>query len=131
MKIAVFGTGMVGNTIASKLVSLGHDVKMGSRSASNEKAAAWVAGAGSRASQGTFSDAASFGEVIFNCTLGNATLDVLRAAGAKALEGKILVDISNPLDFSKGMPRRCSCSAPTRWPSRSSASFPAPRWSRR
>ena len=104
MKIAVFGTGMVGNTIASKLVSLGHDVKMGSRSASNEKAAAWVKQAGARASQGTFTDAASFGEIIFNCTKGDATLDAIRAAGAKALEGKILVDISNPLDFSKGMP---------------------------
>jgi predicted dinucleotide-binding enzyme len=104
MKIAVFGTGMVGNTIASKLVSLGHDVKMGSRSASNEKAAAWVKQAGSRASQGTFAEAASFGEIIFNCTKGDATLDALRAAGARALEGKILVDISNPLDFSKGMP---------------------------
>lgn len=104
MKIAVFGTGMVGNTIGSKLVSLGHDVKMGSRSASNEKAAAWVKQAGARASQGTFADAAGFGEIIFVCTKGDATLDAIRAAGAKALEGKILVDISNPLDFSKGMP---------------------------
>jgi predicted dinucleotide-binding enzyme len=104
MKIAVFGTGMVGNTIASKLVSLGHDVKMGARSASNEKAAAWAKEAGPRASQGTFADAAGFGEIIFNCTKGDATLDAIRAAGAKALEGKILVDISNPLDFSKGMP---------------------------
>jgi predicted dinucleotide-binding enzyme len=104
MKIAVFGTGMVGNTIGSKLVSLGHEVKMGSRSANNEKAAAWVKEAGPHASQGTFAEAASFGEIIFNCTKGDATLAALRAAGAKALEGKVLVDISNPLDFSKGMP---------------------------
>jgi predicted dinucleotide-binding enzyme len=104
MKIAVFGTGMVGNTIASKLVSLGHEVRMGSRSANNEKAVAWVKEAGAHASQGTFADAAGFGEVIFNCTLGNATLDALEAAGAGALEGKILIDISNPLDFSQGMP---------------------------
>jgi predicted dinucleotide-binding enzyme len=104
MKIAVFGTGMVGSTIASKLVSLGHEVKMGSRSASNEKAVAWAREAGARASSGTFADAAGFGEVIFNCTLGNATLDALNAAGARALEGKVLVDVSNPLDFSQGMP---------------------------
>jgi predicted dinucleotide-binding enzyme len=104
MKIAVFGTGMVGSTIASKLVSLGHEVKMGSRSASNEKAVAWAKEAGARASYGTFADAAGFGEVIFNCTLGNATLDALNAAGARALEGKVLVDVSNPLDFSQGMP---------------------------
>jgi predicted dinucleotide-binding enzyme len=104
MKIAVFGTGMVGNTIAGKLVSLGHEVKMGSRSANNEKAVAWAKEAGPRASHGTFAEAAGFGEIIFNCTLGNATLDALNAAGAKALEGKILVDVSNPLDFSQGMP---------------------------
>ncbi len=104
MKIAVFGTGMVGNTIASKLVSLGHDVKMGSRSANNEKAVAWAKEAGARASHGTFGEAAGFGEIVFNCTLGNATLEALRAAGGQALEGKILVDVSNPLDFSKGMP---------------------------
>ena len=56
MKIAVLGTGMVGNAIASKLVSLGHDVKMGSRTANNEKAAEWVKTAGKGASQGTFAD---------------------------------------------------------------------------
>ena len=104
MKIAVFGTGTVGITIASKLVSLGHEVNMGSRTSSNEKAVAWAREAGPRASHGTFAEAAAFGEIIFNCTLGTATLDALNAAGAGALEGKILVDISNPLDFSQGMP---------------------------
>ena len=104
MKIAVFGTGMVGTTIASKLVELGHEVKMGSRTANNEKAAAWVSEAGERASQGTFADAAGFGELLFNCTAGAGSLEALRAAGAANLDGKILIDIANPLDFSKGMP---------------------------
>jgi 8-hydroxy-5-deazaflavin:NADPH oxidoreductase len=104
MKLAVLGTGMVGNAIASKLVSLGHDVKMGAREATNEKAAAWVKGAGAHASQGTFADAAAFGEVVFNCTAGVGSLAALQAAGAKNLAGKILIDVSNPLDFSKGMP---------------------------
>lgn len=104
MKIGVFGTGMVGTTIASKLVELGHEVKMGSRTAGNEKAVAWAQEAGAGASEGSFADAAAHGEVLFNCTLGTATLDVLRAAGAGALAGKILIDVSNPLDFSKGMP---------------------------
>lgn len=103
MKIAVLGTGMVGETIGSKLVALGHEVKMGSRSATNEKAAAWVKKAGGKASQGTFADAAAFGELAFLCTNGAGSVDAAKAAGA-ALEGKILVDISNPLDFSKGMP---------------------------
>jgi predicted dinucleotide-binding enzyme len=104
MKLGVLGTGMVGNTIASKLVSLGHDVKMGGRDAANEKAAAWVKGAGAHASHGTFADAASYGEILFNCTAGIGSLAALQAAGAKNLAGKILIDVSNPLDFSKGMP---------------------------
>ncbi|MCE9539400.1 MAG: NADP oxidoreductase, partial [Bacteroidetes bacterium] len=52
----------------------------------------------------TFADAASFGEIVFNCTAGGASLEALKLAGANNLKGKILVDISNPLDFSKGMP---------------------------
>ncbi len=104
MKIGVFGTGGVGVTIATKLVSLGHEVKMGSRTATNEKALNWVKGAGPSASQGTFADAAAFGELLFVCTQGAGTMDALVAAGAGNLKGKILVDISNPLDFSKGMP---------------------------
>jgi len=95
---------MVGQAIGSKLVQLGHDVKMGSRTANNEKAAEWVKANGTRASQGTFADAAAFGEVIFNCTLGSASVEVLREAGERNLKNKILIDISNPLDFSKGMP---------------------------
>lgn len=104
MKIAVFGTGTVGTTIASKLVSQGHEVKMGSRTANNEKAVAWAKEAGPRASHGTFAEAGGFGEIVFNCTLGTATLEALNAAGAQALENKILIDVSNPLDFSQGMP---------------------------
>ena len=104
MKIGILGTGMVGNTIGSKMIALGHVVKMGSRTENNEKGAEWVKKNGSRASQGTFASAASFGEIIFNCTSGGASLDVLKGIGAENLKGKILVDIANPLDFSKGMP---------------------------
>jgi hypothetical protein len=104
MKIAVLGTGMVGNTIGEKLIALGHDVKMGARDAKNEKAAAFVKTAGARASHGTFEDAAAFGELVFACTNGQGTLAALESAGAKNLAGKILIDVSNPLDFSKGMP---------------------------
>jgi predicted dinucleotide-binding enzyme len=110
MKIAVLGTGMVGNTVGSKLVALGHEVKMGSRSANNEKAAAWATSAGRGASQGTFADAARFGEIVFNCTNGNATLDALQQAGADNFDGKLVVDIANPLDFSKGFPPSLSIS---------------------
>ena len=104
MKIAVFGTGMVGNAIATKLAKLGHEVKMGSRTPDNARAAAWVKANGAKASQGTFAEAAAFSELAFNCTAGVGALPALEAAGEKNLAGKILVDVSNPLDFSKGMP---------------------------
>ena len=104
MKIGVLGTGMVGNTIASKLVTLGHEVMMGSRAAGNDKAVAWAKGAGRRASEGSFASAAAHGEMIWNCTAGAASVEALRMAGEDRLAGKVLVDLANPLDFSKGMP---------------------------
>jgi len=104
MKIGILGTGMVGKAIGTKLVQLGHNVKMGSRTANNEKAAEWVKASGANASQGTFADAAAFGEILFNCTRGVVSLEALALAGASNMGGKVLIDISNPLDFSKGMP---------------------------
>jgi 8-hydroxy-5-deazaflavin:NADPH oxidoreductase len=104
MKIAVLGTGMVGDAIGAKLIQCGHEVKMGSRTATNEKAADWVKKNGTHASQGTFADAASLGEIVFNCTHGVASLEALNLAGAHNLKNKILIDIANALDFSKGMP---------------------------
>jgi predicted dinucleotide-binding enzyme len=95
---------MVGNAIATKLAKLGHEVKMGSRTPDNEKAAEWVKANGAKASQGTFAEAAAFGEIAFNCTAGVGALAAVEAAGKKNLAGKVLVDVSNPLDFSKGMP---------------------------
>lgn len=102
--IGVLGTGVVGNAIGSKLVQLGYSVRMGSRSATNEKAAAWAKANGAAASHGTFEDAAKFGEAVFLCTKGDATLDILKLAKPSSFKGKLVVDISNPLDFSKGMP---------------------------
>jgi len=104
MRIGIIGTGIVGSTLGTKLVQLGYEVKMGSRTSSNEKAAEWVKNAGSKASQGTFADAASFGEILFNCTSGNVSVEALKMAGAQNLKGKVLVDVANALDFSKGMP---------------------------
>lgn len=101
MKIGVLGTGVVGQTIGSKLVYLGHEVMIGGRDADNPKAVAWSKKEGGQhALFGTFANAASFGEIVFNCTLGSASLDVMRLAGAENLKGKILIDTSNPLDYS-------------------------------
>lgn len=113
MKIGILGTGVVGNTIGTALIANGHDVKMGSREALNEKATEWTKASGSsarlndhvgQASQGTFADAAIFGDIIFNCTKGEHSLEAITSAGEQNLAGKILIDVANPLDFSKGMP---------------------------
>ena len=104
MNIAVFGTGSVGDTIGSKLVELGHHVMMGSRTANNEKALAFVSKHNGKAKAGTFADAVSYGEIVFNCTAGMGSLEALTSAGESNLNGKVLVDIANALDFSKGMP---------------------------
>lgn len=101
MKIGVLGTGAVGQTIGAKLVALEHDVMMGARAADGEKVLGFASRTGGEA--GTFREAARYGEIVFNCLRGEIALDVLTAASGE-LEGKILVDISNPLDFSKGVP---------------------------
>ncbi len=97
MKIAVLGTGMVGNAIATKLVQVGHQVAMGSRSATNENATQWAQSLGANARSATFADAATFGEIIFNCTGGSHSLEALNFAGTAPLRGKILIDVANPL----------------------------------
>jgi predicted dinucleotide-binding enzyme len=104
-RIGVLGTGTAGQTVASKLVEVGHDVMMGSREAGNEKAVEWASGAGDRASEGSFADAAAFGEIVVNATSGSASLEALDQAGADSLSGKVLWDLANPIDFSTGAMR--------------------------
>jgi predicted dinucleotide-binding enzyme len=89
MNVAVLGTGNVGRTIADKLAELGHDVRVGSRTAGDDKV--------------TFADAIAHGEVVFNCTSGGGAVDAV-AAGEGHLDGKLVIDVSNPLDFSGGVP---------------------------
>ena len=93
---------MVGETLGTKFVQLGHQVKMGSRTANNDSAAKWAKTAGANASQGTFADAAAFGDIVFVCLKGAVFLDVAKALSPSALAGKVLVDVSNPLEFSNG-----------------------------
>ncbi len=98
MQIGVLGSGVTGQTIASKLVQLGHEVMLGSRDEANPPAVAWARDAGQHALYGTFMNAAAFGEIVFNCTLGMASMHALQLAGAENLKGKILIDTSNPID---------------------------------
>lgn len=106
MNIGVLGTGVVGETIGTALTEKGHNVRLGSRSANNEKAAAWVKKSNDHATQGDFNDAAAFGEIVFLCLNGAHALDAVRSIDADSVNGKIVVDVTNPLDFSKGMPPR-------------------------
>ncbi len=114
MKITVFGTGTVGRTIANRLDGLGHKVMIGTRdvmatSTRTDKDryggpsfSEWHS-ANRGIQLGTFADAAIFGDLIFNATNGEAALSVLSLAGS-GTNGKVLVDLTNPLDFSQGMP---------------------------
>ncbi len=113
-KIAILGTGTVGQTFATRLAGLGYEVMIGTRNVAEKLSAPGKDGGkngfakwyetNNNIKLGTFAEAAAFGELILNTTQGGASLNALTLAGAKNLEGKIIVDISNPLDFSKGMP---------------------------
>ncbi|MFC9329022.1 NADPH-dependent F420 reductase [Kitasatospora sp. NPDC057015] len=100
MRFGIIGTGTVGRTLAGKLLSLGHEVTIGSRSRESSAATSWADEAGPRGHGGSFADAAAFGEMIINATAGGVSLKALHAAGADALAGKVLIDVSNPLVFS-------------------------------
>lgn len=111
MRIAVLGTGMVGRALAGRWDELGHEVRLGTRDPERTRAALadggpladWIAGHPA-VTLASFADAAGRGEVVVNATSGTVTLDALGAAGEANLAGKVLIDVSNPLDFSAGMP---------------------------
>jgi len=124
MRIAVLGTGSVGQRIATKLVELEHEVTMGSRSADNEAMHEWLDGMGEKAAGDTFAEAAAAAELVFNCTSGAASLEALAAAGTENLAGKVLVDVSNALDFSQGMPPTLSVCNDDSLGERIQAAFP-------
>lgn len=102
MKIGIIGSGTVGKTLGARLAELGNSVVVGTRDAA--KLAEWAAKTGPNAKVGSVAEAAAHGELVLNATAGTGSLSALQAAGAERLSGKILVDISNPLDFSKGFP---------------------------
>ena len=110
MQVGILGTGDVGRALGKGFAALGHEVRMGSREARNEKAVAWAKDAGAGASAGSFADAASFGEVIVLATLGVANESALRMAGTRAFHRKVVIDTTNPLDFSSGMPPKLAIS---------------------
>jgi predicted dinucleotide-binding enzyme len=115
VRFGILGTGVVGKTIAGRLDGLGHDVIVGTRNPQetlsrtdpdqygNPPFGAWQE-EHQEVRLGTFAEAAAHGDMVVNATAGAVSLEALEQAGEDNLNGKILIDIANPLDFSKGMP---------------------------
>ena len=107
MKIGILGSGDVGRRLADGFIELGHIVKIGSRNSHQEKITEWMAKHDkAKVSSGTFAEAASFGELDVIATSWAGSVDAIRMADPKNLAGKVVIDVINPLDFSKGMPPR-------------------------
>ena len=115
MKIGILGTGGVGRTLAVKLNVLGHEVVIGTRNVEDTLARTAPDGMGSppfkvwhsqnpKVKLVKFSEAASFGEIIFLSTFGDKTLASIDMAGKQNFDSKVVIDTTNPLDFSKGVP---------------------------
>ena len=115
MKIAVLGTGMVGRALAARLSGLGHNVTIGTRDPAATLARAEPDGMGDppfstwaqahpQVRLAPITAAAANADLVVNATNGSGALPALELAGADNLAGKILIDISNPLDFSGGFP---------------------------
>lgn len=106
MRYAVFGTGPAGRTVGARIDELGHDVALGTRdptaTAARDDVAEW-ASEHPGVTLATYAEAASHAEVVLNLTNGDGALDAVGAAG-EHLAGKVLLDVSNPLDFSGGFP---------------------------
>jgi len=105
MQVGILGTGDVARALGTGFVGAGHTVKFGTREPGSEKARALVTAVGGNASIGSFADAARFGEVVVLATLWTGTENAIRLAGAETFAGKVVIDATNPLDFSTGAPR--------------------------
>ena len=109
MNIGILGSGDVGRRLGDGFIGLGHNVKIGSRDPNIGDIARWVSSHGAnegRASSGTFAEAASFAELVVLATSWDGTPNVIKIADQKNFDGKVLIDATNPLDFSKGVPPR-------------------------
>lgn len=102
MNIGIIGSGIVGQQLGLGFIKLGHEVKVGSRDAS--KLVEWEKNAGEKASKGSFEGAAKFGEVIILATSWSGTQNAISISGKENFNGKVVIDVTNPLDFSEGAP---------------------------
>jgi len=135
MKIGIIGSGVVAQTLGAKLIELGHDVVLGTRDPAklDEKKnmagtlREWLAKVNKASKQGrvaTFQEAAAHGDLLFNVTNGQASIEALKLAAADKVGTKVLIDTSNELDFSKGMPPGALASQSNCLGERIQAAFP-------
>ena len=129
MKVGVLGSGEVGQALGRGFASRNHEVMLGTRSPQSEKVQAWVA-EGEGHSSGTFADAAAFGELIVLATLGLAAEEALELAGPDELAGKVVIDVTNPLEYAVDGSVRLAFGSTTRSASGFSARFARRRSSR-
>ena len=104
MRVGVLGTGTVASALGGGFSGLGYEVRFGTRDPQSDKAKALAAKVGSKASIGTFADAAQFGDLVVLATLWKGTENAIRLAGPEHLAGKVVIDTTNPLDFDNGVP---------------------------
>ena len=102
MKIGILGSGEVGRALGSGFASRGHDAKIGSRRPKSAELVAWRQKAGIKASTGTFAEAAKHGEVLLLAVRGTVAEEAIKLAGPENVGTKVLIDVTNPLDFSGG-----------------------------
>ncbi len=103
-RIGIIGSGDVAKSLGAGFAATGHEVKLGSRDPA--KLDSWTRQVGSRASAGTFAEAAGFGEIVVLATLWSGTENAIRTAGREAFRGKVVLDVTNPLAFEAGGPPR-------------------------
>ncbi len=132
MKVAIIGSGIVGQTLGKKLVELGHDVILGTLDPNKlDEAKGWAGSLSdwlnvveNKATVETFATAAAQGEIVINATYGMASLAALKIAGIDNLRNKILIDVANELDFSQGMPPKSMAADTTSLGEKIQAAFP-------
>jgi predicted dinucleotide-binding enzyme len=135
LKVGVLGSGIVGRTLAAKIALIGNEVTIGTRDVEQLLARTESGPMGTppfsvwhdenpAVHLGTFGETAAYGEIVMNATAGVASLEVLTSAGTQNLSGKLLIDVSNPLDFSKGMPPSLTISNTDSLAERIQATFP-------
>jgi predicted dinucleotide-binding enzyme len=100
MKVGILGSGSVGKVLGGGFAALGHEVMMGTREPEREDVKDWRKKAGGKTSAGAFADAAGFGEMVVLATAWSGTANAIELAEPANLAGKVLIDTTNPLDFS-------------------------------